>query len=118
MFVEASRRMPDPAGVIELLRHPEPLVRGAAARWLRRARHSPWRPAAVDGLVQALADEDPGVRRGAMHTLERLGEGGLVSMVREIWRGNRFVALLVCDARLVAPARTALILGPAPARCA
>src|SRR5262249_60822635 len=36
----------------------------------------------------------------------------------EIWRGNRFVAVLVCDARLVAPARPALLLGPVPARCA
>src|SRR5262249_61348369 len=64
------------------------------------------------------ADDDPGAGGGAMHTREGLGEGGLVSMGREIWRGNRFVALLVCDARLVAPARTALLLGPVPARCA
>jgi len=96
------------------LAHPEPGMRRSAARALghRGDRR------AVPLLLVVLADEEAAVRRAALSALEQLGESMLAMIVRDIWRGNPGVVLLVSDARLVEPLLAALRGGDAGARFA
>jgi HEAT repeat protein len=96
------------------LGHEAASERRAAARALGRGGDR----RAVPLLLGALGDPQPGVRRAAMGALEQLGEGLLVMVIRDIWRGSAEVVMLASDGRLVGPLLAALRAPDAGVRCA